>query len=575
MTNRRNNWYNQHSTRRYPLDDKATGTADDGVRLRDDVITDLHLRFPESAGRWVFLGGLTITNHLVTAIFLATDDPTQTEGFVPLAAVTVRRPVAPDIHIPVRGLVSGVGGYIVFGDTTEEFIGRFSTPQQGLVAARAARAYTELPIPSLRKLNNAAALTGLVTLRGQQDVEVVKDTVNILGHGVKDAFVVRLVQAPIGDNVLAKYIGPCDARPESRNCLKDPIETINGATPDCDGNIDILFCNLKNAPYESCGPGVTLDTSVGMGVVCAPQQPDRFLGRDLCAPSQSSSSSVSSFAPPPPQSSSSSSISISSGSAVCADLPYCQSFDSGAAESFVEQIGEWMIEEDVDSPEESCPGFSSFFSSISSSLSSSSRSSYSCSSQSSCARLVEYVQPTVISQPYSEPIARSYTCFADYQRNVSVWDNCGLTTTLDKRVITDLRLSAGARQNGGIVINHQTVDLLTNPHLEYFHALLDRREHAVRLMQYTGVSPIVEIARASLGSPAVIGHWYRMTIETQLVSGSTINIKTTVSGVTDPAWPTVTLNVPTNDFLPATGLFGLGSIRARCAFSFFSVEERT
>jgi hypothetical protein len=172
-------------------------------------------------------------------------------------------------------------------------------------------------------------------------------------------------------------------------------------------------------------------------------------------------------------------------------------------------------------------------------------------------------------------VQRSYSCLAEDRRNVSVWDANAYLSSIDKDVTTDLMFTQGPQENGGIIINWHQVDPLSNPHQEYFHALLDRRENALRLMRYTGVSPISEVARVTLPIPPVVGHWYRMNVTTQLQSGSTVIIKSKVAGVTDLSWPTATLTVPTNQYYPDDGLFGLGSVRSVCNFSYFAIKERT
>lgn len=280
MTNRRNNWYNLHESRGYPLDDKATGRDDRGARIKSDIIADLHLRFPSTAGRWAFLGGLTVTDTLVTAVFMGADSPTSASRLVPLASVTVRQPVAVNVNVPLRALTPGVGGFVAFGDVSEPFVGRFSTPLQGLLAARAARAYDPLPVPTLRKHGLDVGLDGLVTLRGQRDIEIVKELVEIEGHGEQEALVIRLRQQS-GPSVLAKYIGPCGARPESRNCNTDAIERVNGAIPDCDGNINIDFCGVVDGELIDC-LGTILEVSIGLEEACAGNDPERFIGSDSC-----------------------------------------------------------------------------------------------------------------------------------------------------------------------------------------------------------------------------------------------------------------------------------------------------
>lgn len=583
MPTRRPNWYNLHSTRRYPLDDKATGTDDSGYRLPNDILLDAHLRFPTTAGRYAFLAGLTVSPQLVTMVFLATDDVQEPSGFTPLAAVTLTRSeVRENVHVPVKPLLDGVGGFVVLGDTSESFVGRFSYPTQSLLAPRAARGYDPLPVTSVRKLGTNTSLQGLVTLKAGTDVEIVKALRDIDGVGLVDAMVIRLKQVAGANNVLEKYIGPCDVRPESRNCDREGVESINEAVPDCDGNIDICFQNLKSYPYASCG-GQVLTHPIGITEVCAARDPERFSGQDLCLEEVSSESSLSSLssessAAPEPSVSSS----ISSGSLDCADLPYCENFDDRIAQYFTEIIGLWGFD-DEDSPAALCSGSSEGLrcsdGSISSSSSWFSSSAQSCpSSASECPPIInkqiEYTR-NQICEPYAVPASLSYTCRAGFQRNVSVWDACAYASSLDKRVTTDLQLTNfSTESNGGIVVNYHLVDPLTNPHIEYFHAILDRNANEVQLWLFTGVAPIVKINSVALSSAAILGDWYRMEVETQLISGSTVNIKITVTGVTDPSWPSVVLNTTTTQFLPDDGLFGLGSIRGYTRFSFFDVEDR-
>lgn len=563
MPQRRNNWYNLHSTRRYPLDDKATGTGDDGVRLADDILTDLHLRYPAEAGEYAFLAGLTVTERLVTAVFMAADDLDNPTVMNPIAAVHVTRPAQEGIHIAVRPLRPGVGGFVVFGDTTELFTGRFSTPRQGLLAPRAARPYRPLPIPTLRRLSNNTGLTGFVRINGARDIEVTSESLVIDGHGRKTAMVLRLMQPPTGsENVLSKYLGPCDKRPESGNCSKPPLEAINGAVPDCSGNVKILVCRARSTPLESCGAGgrpggMVLDHHVGMRVVCTADTPDRFIGHDLCQPSGSSLSSWSSLS----SLSESSRSSRSSSSASLAPeivLPYRTTFDNKVARYFTERLGIWSFTK-VDSPAEQSLW----------ELPSSSESSQSVYSSSSSVVVTDVVKMV----PYYEKVPLAYHCDAGHQRNVAVFAANAYTSSLDKSVITDLRINAGPQENAGVIINWQITDPQTDPRETYMLALLDRREHALRLLRYTGTGSHYEMATARLPSPVVIGDWYRMIVNVRSWPGYDALIQMRISGISKPSWPTLRLEVPTNQFLADTGYYGLGSVRSSADFSFFLLEE--
>ena len=111
MTIIEQNWLTAQSTRRYPLDDNATGTGDDGTRIKDDIILDLHIRFPAAAGQYAFLAGLTVTDTVVTAVFLACDENFTVPSFTPLCAVTVQQPVSRHRFYNLEALYPGVGGF--------------------------------------------------------------------------------------------------------------------------------------------------------------------------------------------------------------------------------------------------------------------------------------------------------------------------------------------------------------------------------------------------------------------------------------------------------------------------------
>ncbi len=560
MPIRRNNWYNLQSTRAYPLDDKATGSGDDGSRLPQHGLVDCHLQFPSNLGRYAYLSGLTVTDTLVTAVFVGTDKVHGATIFSPLCAVTLVKPIDEYRPYPVEALSPGVGGFVVFGDVRENINWRASNPEQGLLAPRTARAYTPLPIPTMRKLMEAQGLADLVQLDAGNDLEIVKERIKIEGVGWRPAIVFRLLSQVRGVNILEKYLGPCDNRPESRTCDKPAIETINGVSPDCHGNIDIVFENLLAGPYTSCG-GETLDLDVGLGAVCnvlARKVTDRFVGRDLCAPSTSSSSSLSS-ASSESVSVMSVSSSVSSASEHCASLPYCQNFDDGLDHFFVVHFGAFDFEP-FDSPAEICPGQSVSKDSFSS-----------CSlhgDPESCAIGYDLV-------PFGPPDEKSLACTDGSRRNVALWDACAYGSSIHKQVTTDLQLTnLTTQRNGGIIINYRTVDPFTSPHLEYFHALLDYPTRRLRLMQFNGTS-LIEIAGITLGSVMQLNDWYRLVVRTfpNPSNPAATVIKVTASGVTNPSWLMTTLTVSTNNFEPDSGLFGLGSDRAHARFSFFQVEE--
>jgi hypothetical protein len=268
MAIRTQSWYDLNCSRAYPLDDAASAVDDQGIRLPSHFIADLNLKFPSTAGQYVYLSGITVTERLVTLVFLATNDLDDASACVPLAAVTVEKPVTCFRQYAVDALYPGVGGWVVFGhgvDDEPQYSARFSTSQQSLFTRRAVHIYTPLPIPSMGRLNNATALTGLIYLLGGDDIEIVKECRTIpdaparVGDECDDAteesvgrecIVIRLIAGasseivnPVANlNVYGKYAGDCDNVAESHACGEDePIQFIGPVQPDCCGNITIKF----------------------------------------------------------------------------------------------------------------------------------------------------------------------------------------------------------------------------------------------------------------------------------------------------------------------------------------------
>lgn len=596
MSIRNHNWLNAQATRRYPLDDNATGTGDDGTRLKDDILVDLHLRWPRIAGQYAFLGGLTVTNNIITAVILAADDVETAENFTPLASVTAVQPVNRHQFINVEPLYPGTGGFVAFGDVSENFSIRFSTPRQGLLAPKVARPYDQLPIPTMRKFGRADGLVGLVKILPGQDVEIVKETVT-LDDQDKAAMVIRLLNPTSQRNVLSDYIGPCGKRPESRNCARDGIETINGVGPDCDGNLEIEFRGLVPGPYASCGSegaGITLDQSLGIDDVCTAQNPERFAGSDYCVPySSSSMGSLSSEQPPPEPSSSSSAGGGSSEAIPCEELPFLDCFDTILHPSWLAKIGSYTFVESDSPGEPACltpatcydrwSSFSSFSSrdSLSSSVSCPSLSSSSGQSLSSCsAGFRDWIRTTKWAVPWSSE--SSYSCNEALEqairlndssrRNALVWEDCGVDSSDGKRVTTQLKLTNNAsRRNGGVILNYHLVDPFTNPRIEYFVAQINQNDNRVELVRFNGAALIVE----NFATPAVpfsFTDWYQIVAEAT-VAGSNVQIDVEVSNVSTPSWPTVSFSLLTSRWGNSDGHYGIHTNRAITDFSFWRLED--
>jgi hypothetical protein len=347
MPVRNQNWYDLQAGRRYPLDDSSTGLDDAGAFIDDSILVDCHIRFPNNLGVVAFVQAITVSNTLVT-VLIGTADAAHTQNSIrTIAAINIAKPVQLNKNYPVTALANGVAGWLVFGNGIKtDFTARYATPAQTLILPRCARAYRPLPIPTMGKLNLDTALSGIVDLEAIAPVVAERKTMFVGGKAV-DAIEFRLDGnlTNVDYNPYEYFLGECGSRPESGTCPKPPIETINGVSPDCNGNITITGEGISVYPFIPEG-GIGLDIPLGLDDVCDKRRYDPpRQGSDICISSSSSRSSSSSTAitgsssrsssstATPTVSSSSSiadtpspSVSSSSSSSSHASLPFCQPF---------------------------------------------------------------------------------------------------------------------------------------------------------------------------------------------------------------------------------------------------------
>ena len=276
-----NNWFNLNSTRRYPVDDFATGETDSGIDMPNDIIADARLRFPRSAGRFASISSITCSSRIITVTFVghehhpnetSTSSSYSSEEFQPLAVISLPKPVTPNTPYPVRALTNGVFGWIVFGEGLEKgFLGRFSSSGQAVLLPRLAYSYGVYPVTSLSILDNQDKLTKDITLRGIGDLKITKESRYIEGVGTTDAMVFRLENQSSTSSIFKKYIGKCQGKPESESCMKESVEYINDIYPDCNGNININFSQNglhQKEIVDSVLVGIALEMPLGLAEAC-------------------------------------------------------------------------------------------------------------------------------------------------------------------------------------------------------------------------------------------------------------------------------------------------------------------
>lgn len=534
MPVRNQNWYDLQAGRRYPLDDRSSGLDDAGKPISDDVIVDCHLRFPSTLGVHAFVQAITVTPSLVTIVFGAAADLETTEG-PSIAAITVlKKDLSAGVNYTLNSLLPGVAGWVAFGPgIQEEFVGRYSTPNQTLILPRCARPYEPLPIPTIGKQNLATALEGLISIVGVSPVEAFYDEVTINDAPAK-AIVLRLLTEFNGANPLQTFLGNCGERPESGTCPKPPIETINGISPDCDGNINIVFEDFAAVPFEengSCGGGIDILSSVGLAEACV-EKPTYRRAQDNCNPIPASASDDANWYNPadqiPPIIIMSESLPNPGYVVDCSNPPFCKNFNDGiSGDDFNTVLGlfDYKI---TDAP----PG---------------------CFSCSSCS-----------SFPHDD---RSTYAATGGNRNISLFRNCHDAWVFNRTIRAVMKICAiSVKHNGGVVLNYlQGVPHLNIP-TRYLVVVLDSDTNRLKVLRVNGTATVVE---QSIDFLFVREQWYELLIEV-VEAGDAVVLNVTAAPL-EIDTPSASMSVVISNYGDHTGLYGLYSDGAVAYFNEFKV----
>jgi hypothetical protein len=291
-------WLNANSNRSYPLEDYATKRDDTGLELPDDIIADINIWFPDTIAKTAFIGSVNITANMISVTICGHDTRVfqsagTTGAFIPLAAITVSKPIDKYRNYQLDSFQKGVGGWITFGpgvDSNTRQSYRFGTPTQSALLPHVVKTYPlATGVTTLSKYGFINRLQGVVKFLSQNSsvLKIEKDSVRIDGT-VQDAVVFRLNQEESGKSIFQKFLGPCDGRPESNTCIKPPIHAINNVTPYCDGTLKVYlteltldgstgavlsYAKLGINPNIGTNEGdtVAIDYNIGMGDVCEPK----------------------------------------------------------------------------------------------------------------------------------------------------------------------------------------------------------------------------------------------------------------------------------------------------------------
>jgi hypothetical protein len=602
MAIRNLNWYNLQATRRYPLDDSCSGETDSGQDLPNDIIVDCHVRFSSEVGQCAYVQAVTVSKGLVTVI-IGVAANLNVRG-VPVAAVTVPKPANINVNYPLQAIIPGVAGWISLGSGTtgSDFAGRFSYPRQSLLAARCARPYAPLPIPSMSKQNVGTVLSGIVDLIGTSPVQITYKK-EIVNDEEKQLVVFSLNQTDtsLSYNPLEYFLGPCGQRPESGTCPKTPIQTINGVAPDCTGNINIAFENMTATPFDDCG-GVDLLTDAGLNKACeaAPKLPAFY--SDACCPPR--------YATIAERDAADSSM-VQVGDIARTGIPpetTANPYQYWRAISIVDGVVAWgeanKTDDDVKGALAVCdwPDPTTVIPDVVLTLASAQ--DYPalqlpicvdfCSCSADSPPLFDAVRGTFSSVRVRAPFgcvpcglesSTPPSTYADltaltYRNTYAAVDASTVSLSLFKNAASDwafgrtitaqIKISgSGLARNGGVVINYRKIVTNGIEQTKYFAAVLDVGKGKLRLLDYTDNNYIVV---AAVPMPVKTDRWYKLSVRPTIV-GADVNLKITAEEMIPGGISAQITDYKVNlaYYEPQTGAFGLYAERSYTYFNAFTI----
>ena len=591
MSIRNNHWYNLNEQRNYPLDDTASAVSDAGQRLPATLIADLRLRWPVTHGQYAFVSSASVTKHIVTFLVEATDDLDNSSGnSVLLAGVSI--PLASRVNgrtYPLDVFEKGVGGFVTIGSGVDkEFTGNFSSPRQSLLTTRAARAARVPPIPSIGIEQASTSLRDVVNLTASAPIELSKETRVIDGVEYDNVIVMRLAEKVVevasiasADSVYSKYAGPCGKRVGSKSCFDpQPLQTINGITPDCDGVLILEFdgCATVGRNVQDCG--VVIDCNMGLSDSCNPPYLPNLQTGEL--PSELPLVIISPPLPPVPPIEPD--CSISEIEVTLLSLPYCDTFDDGIAHGFYPTDNSLfgIIADDSPAERDCCDGppvsDEHYGCDTSQSVSDSEGGPPGYAEEYYLTYATEYYQGLSVKFPIWGPIPEVASSYGAISQAALSRTNISLfaydVQTLYRKYTTDLKVidsGRGSSMKAGIIVNYQVGPggLIT-----YILTQLDITTDTIGIYYFNG-SQLVKLAdRTNIGSRA--GYWYRMTFAVFTLDYDLTRVlfETNLYGIEEEVEISGAVGqIGCNTWGTDSGLAGLYTSRSNSYFSFWRIDE--
>lgn len=269
----------------YPFDDSSSLIDSSGRRLPEGLLCDLSCVIDSTIANRIFCSAVTKSGNFCSIVFSADNEAQTALGFISFDLtrqdVYFLEGISPQRRL--TALVPGFSGSIVVGEQWSQIpdgVWRFATADDSLVAARCC---FPVRLPSRQTIvtnSGSRALAGVVDISPEGDLIATVATRRLAGQD-RQAIVFSLRP---DSNLLARYAGPNQARPESRSCGDpQPVETINNVAPDCCGRIYIELRGCAQPIPISNFCGVVLDCPLTLSEICpTPVRYDEQDNPDTC-----------------------------------------------------------------------------------------------------------------------------------------------------------------------------------------------------------------------------------------------------------------------------------------------------
>lgn len=272
---------NDNEQRAYPISDVATLAAVGGVEVPSDILIELSIAIPSTVGSAVFVKQMHRGFGVSSVIFSAIEAPypygeTDTP-FAPGEGIEVGYAVITsedDLYrvLPIRSIVTGVYGWVVFGQgavdkNLELGVWNFLSPAASIVCDKCVSVLPTTQIPGIGVGTSKDKLVGDVQIgTTSKALSFARQDIQILdGESLIDVSAIVVSMQKTKETLLS-FVSSCEKAPSEGECENGvAIETISGAVPDC-GVITIRFdgCVIIHplSLVDTCGVILECETTV-------------------------------------------------------------------------------------------------------------------------------------------------------------------------------------------------------------------------------------------------------------------------------------------------------------------------